>query len=525
MLTVMTEVTQTLAERLGTQTALVDERSEESVKGCHVHWDLDNARPFACVLTQCSVEKQHNNFYVIQLLKRDDRDEFFVWYRHGRIGCCHKREKFNLVNTVSFATAKKIFAEKFFSLTRNKWNVSDLFEKFQYHAGRYDYVDMNWSLDVDCPADSTSIGGLSEPVYSVMRLIMDDKTLSPSTSKYMKSQIGVTPLGRISERQADSAYKTLIIIRNLLNVSYCSKALSSVWSRFYSKVPHHFAKKAFPLINKRKGLAEKSFLLETLSDAKCARIVRMRREIGSVADPRPMLKAAYDNMRYRLDDVTPTSDVYSVLATCVANGHGPTHDYYKLEVCSIFRLNDNKSGDDGPSSLSSRCSVGNRMMLWHGSLMTNWYGILKHGLKIAPPEAYGNGAMFGQGMYFADMVSKAANYCGFGDLQEGLLLCSEVALGEVEPRTGGGDSVLPRDGYHSVKGIGKWIPDDSGDAVDFCGVPGAKMMTGKPTTNPDWPENSTLRYNEYVVYDTEQIRPAYAVLVKYVREKLDVDST
>lgn len=28
-----------------------------------------------------------------------------------------------------------------------------------------------------------------------------------------------------------------------------------------------------------------------------------------------------------------------------------------------------------------------RKLLWHGSRISNWYGILSQGLRIAPPEA------------------------------------------------------------------------------------------------------------------------------------------
>ena len=39
------------------------------------------------------------------------------------------------------------------------------------------------------------------------------------------------------------------------------------------------------------------------------------------------------------------------------------------------------------------------------------YIITFQGLRIAPPEAPVTGYMFGKGIYFADMVSKSANYC------------------------------------------------------------------------------------------------------------------
>ena len=105
--------------------------------------------------------------------------------------------------------------------------------------------------------------------------------------------------------------------------------------------------------------------------------------------------------------------------------------------------------------------------------MTNWVGILSQGLRIAPPEApvvscgettnetdrllggisvasvllpqlaktkntcyllllFQTGYMFGKGVYFADMVTKSANYCYASKTNpvQFLMLC-EVALGSM----------------------------------------------------------------------------------------------
>ena len=65
------------------------------------------------------------------------------------------------------------------------------------------------------------------------------------------------------------------------------------------------------------------------------------------------------------------------------------------------------------------------------------YNILTHfslmqGLRIAPPEAPVTGYMFGKGVYFADMVSKSANYCRTSSADNiGLMLLCEVALGDM----------------------------------------------------------------------------------------------
>ncbi len=70
-------------------------------------------------------------------------------------------------------------------------------------------------------------------------------------------------------------------------------------------------------------------------------------------------------------------------------------------------------------------------MLWHGSRLTNYAGILSQGLRVAPPEAPSTGYMFGKGIYFADIISKSANYCHANKLfSTGCLLLCEVALGK-----------------------------------------------------------------------------------------------
>ena len=43
--------------------------------------------------------------------------------------------------------------------------------------------------------------------------------------------------------------------------------------------------------------------------------------------------------------------------------------------------------------------LGNRQLLWHGSRMTNWVGILSQGLRIAPPEAPMTGYMVRESLF------------------------------------------------------------------------------------------------------------------------------
>ena len=77
-------------------------------------------------------------------------------------------------------------------------------------------------------------------------------------------------------------------------------------------------------------------------------------------------------------------------------------------------------------------------------------------MRIAPPEAPVTGYMFGKGVYFADMVSKSANYCCTNRSNNtGLLLLCDVALGNMYERKAADYIEKLPAGKHSTKGLGK----------------------------------------------------------------------
>ncbi|VDP88466.1 unnamed protein product [Echinostoma caproni] len=132
-------------------------------------------------------------------------------------------------------------------------------------------------------------------------------------------------------------------------------------------------------------------------------------------------------------------------------------------------------------------------------------------MRIAPPEAPVTGYMFGKGIYFADMVSKSANYCCTTPGQpEGLLLLCEVILGNMHECTMANSSPLP-EGMHSRKGIGSTHPDPS---TYYTSPDGVIYPIGKP--EPSGVAGTSLLYNEYIVYDVAQVKQKYLVRVKFV---------
>lgn len=63
------------------------------------------------------------------------------------------------------------------------------------------------------------------------------------------------------------------------------------------------------------------------------------------------------------------------------NTHAATHSSYSLEIVDLFEV----EREDEVKRYKSE--LNNKMLLWHGSRLTNWVGILSQGLRIAPPEA------------------------------------------------------------------------------------------------------------------------------------------
>ena len=101
--------------------------------------------------------------------------------------------------------------------------------------------------------------------------------------------------------------------------------------------------------------------------------------------------------------------------------------------------------------------IGNRKLLFHGSGISNFLGLLSQGMQIAPPEAPTSGFMFGKGCYFADMLGKSLQYSS-GYKSKLVLLC-DVALGKAKHMYRASYIEKLETGFHSVKGCGRIGPD------------------------------------------------------------------
>ncbi|XP_072296739.1 poly [ADP-ribose] polymerase 2 isoform X2 [Eucyclogobius newberryi] len=483
--------------------APVDTECKAKLGKAHVYCEGKDV--YDVMLNQTNLQFNNNKYYLMQLLEDDVSKSYSVWLRWGRVG---KAGQSSLTACGGdLLKAKDVFKKKFLDKTKNDWEGRECFEKV---PGKYDLVFMDYSAD-DKDESKAEAGAalekkpstLDAKVQSLLELICDLKAMEECVLE-MKFDIRKAPLGKLTMEQIRAGYAALKKIEDCLKKKGGSRELLEACNQFYTRIPHDFGLKTPPIIRTEEELKEKIDLLEALSDIQIA--VKMVQSSGD-GEENP-LDRQYKSLHCALQPLDPSAHDYKVVERYLQTTHASTHRDYTMSVLDIFAVDREGETDHFLKDIH------NRTLLWHGSRLSNWVGILSKGLRVAPPEAPITGYMFGKGIYFADMSSKSANYC-FANQQSnvGLLLLCEVALGdsnELLDANYEADKLPP--GKHSTKGLGQTGPDPKNAVtLDDMTVPmGPGVSTG--TVNA---KGYSLLYNEFIVYNPAQARMRYLLRVKF----------
>ena len=85
----------------------------------------------------------------------------------------------------------------------------------------------------------------------------------------------------------------------------------------------------------------------------------------------------YRSLAIEIAPLAATSDEYRLVDQYMRNTHGFTHRHYTLDIIDLFAVRKNLPFAPGT----------NTVMLWHGSRLSNWAGILSQ--ARASPRARG----------------------------------------------------------------------------------------------------------------------------------------
>ncbi|CAI9105413.1 OLC1v1004328C3 [Oldenlandia corymbosa var. corymbosa] len=481
--------------------AVLDQCIPDEIKSTyHVLQQGDDI--YDATLNQTNVGDNNNKFYIIQVLESDAGGRFMVFNRWGRVGSKGQNKLSGPYTSKEEAIDE--FVSKFHGKTKNYWHHR---HEFVAHPKSYTWLEMDYNETGQESVQETSAPKrdvqpretqLEARVAKFISLIC-----SISMMKQQMLEIGYNaeklPLGKLSKSTILKGYDVLKRIADVIGQSNRT-TLEQLSGEFYTVIPHDFGYKKMRefVIDTPQKLKAKLEMVEALGEIEVA--TKLLEDVNSMEED--SLYYQYQRLHCELNPIEVGSDEYIMIEKYMKNTHAKTHSNYSVDIVQVFRA----SREGEAERFNKFSTTGNRMLLWHGSRLTNWAGILSQGLRIAPPEAPVTGYMFGKGVYFADMFSKSANYCYTShSATAGVLLLCEVALGDMVELVNADYNAdkLPQ-GKLSTKGVGQTAPDLSEAQVldDNVIVPLGRPKEQRST-------RASLLYNEYIVYNVEQIKMRY----------------
>ncbi|XP_010325650.2 poly [ADP-ribose] polymerase 2 isoform X1 [Solanum lycopersicum] len=464
---------------------------------------------YEATLNQTNVENNDNEFYIIQVLENDCGGNFLLYTRWGRVG---EKGETKISGPYTYAgDATSEFERKFYEKTKNCWsNRKDFF----CQPKQYAWLEM----DYDENGEYSSIQGqsilvprsrpretkLEAPIAKFISLICDINMM-----RQQMMEIGYNanklPLGKLSKKTILKGYDVLKNIADVIG-QFNRTLLEDLSSQFYTVIPHDFGfqKMCEFVIDTLPKLKRKIEMVKALAEIE---VTTKLSEDNTDIQEDPLFYQ-YEQLGCKLVPVEVGSQEYLMIENYMKNTHAKIHSGYAVDIVQVFRASRNGENE----RFQKFSDTSNRMLLWHGSRLTNWAGILSQGLRIAPPEAPSTGYMFGKGVYFADMFSESAIYCyASSAAKNGVLLLCEVALGDMnELLSANSDADKLPLGKLSTKAVGAMAPDFKEAQILEDGV---IVPLGNPKERPKHEGN--LLHNEYIVYNVEQLRMRYVIQVEF----------
>ena len=479
--------------------AMVDPKMKDRNQ-YHIYPDKDNVfngQYFTCTLNKSDLKKNNNKYEIIQLLEHDTNGSLVLFLRWGRVGYTRGTS----IKPVNSVTGPKLFMKKYKDKTENH-SYQQIFIDYEAEVEKKD-------TEQDKPKKEKKKfkNTLNKDVMDLIRLIYDKKIINDNLHEigYDSKKM---PLGKLSPCTLSNGLNILKEIEDELNNKNPNKEkLTNLSSQFYSQIPHNFGfkKMANFIIDSKEKIKEKNEMINSLGDMKITLNILETADSEDEEFENSEEKQLYDcykKLNCDIRSISKDEEIYSKSNQYLtAKINSDDYDYgNKLSLLKAYEINRN-----GESQKFK--DYGNKKLLWHGSRITNFVGILSQGLRIAPPEAPSSGYLYGKGVYFADMSQKSSHYC-YPVNNEALILLGEVSLGKEDIRVDT-DYDLPRtlkEGANSVYALGGFEPSGGENINGDVFVP-----YGDAKKNTNYYNN----FAEYIVYNFDQIKLRYLLKIKY----------
>lgn len=178
------------------------------------------------------------------------------------------------------------------------------------------------------------------------------------------------PLGKLAESTIQDGQRVLRKLAEVINGT-AEGSVNALSDEFYSIIPHDFGfqrMSAF-VLRTNDDVKRKLEMLQSLSEVTFA--IRLLSDVSaqSVTD---RITASYEKLDCELEHLSPSDAVSDMIGRYVRTTAGTTagHTHYTLEVEDIFTVRRKGEDERFRSGLGGR--LGNHMLLWHGSRLSNW---------------------------------------------------------------------------------------------------------------------------------------------------------
>ena len=451
---------------------------------------------YAVTLNYTNVQNNNNKFYIIQLLQDIHTKKYGVLYRWGRIGF------FGQVNYViyeNFEQAREAF-------------ITKLQGKLEYG-----YIQIKMEAKIKEKKIGNEIDmmdeGLVKPLANLIRLVFDLKTMNQQIVKigYDSDKI---PLGQISSEEIKKGYQYLKKIENIIgdekdkNKIY-TKEIYDLSSQYFSIIPHNFGMNHMHkfVINSSERIKEENDLLESIKNLKVVSGILQQNNNNKEGKSEISLKEKMDEFIYNIKYIPKEENIYSIIEQYLSKSN-QIKNSPQIKLNDLFLVEEKEKSKNIELKNSK-----NTKLLWLGVRIGNFVNIFKNGLSLPSSEAPIFSYMFGKGIYFSDIAIKSF-YNSHPQNNIGLILLCEVDLGNIEERLKA-DIKLPQtmqDGKNSIKVLGMNFPDEKGNYYNEDGV---EIPLGDILINQDENKKTYFGFNEYIVYNLENIKIKYITKVQF----------
>mmetsp|Transcript_13026 Transcript_13026/g.21686 ORF Transcript_13026/g.21686 Transcript_13026/m.21686 type:complete len:337 (+) Transcript_13026:550-1560(+) len=239
-----------------------------------------------------------------------------------------------------------------------------------------------------------------------------------------------TPLGVLSAEQVSIGSNVLENALNKFKAGASNSTLKELSNEYYTAVPHKFGRVRPPVLNDLTLFTKEFELLELMKDmVEVSDKSKEESGGGSVLASHDVDKQ-YESLSNKIEYVEPDSEEFEKVKDEIYQSQERSHGKQVVEVVNVYSV----CRAEERKRFTKR--VKNHRMLYHGSRIANWVGLLSRGILL-PKVVVSlgvhrtDGGWLGSGIYFGE-ADTASYYAGKGHKGTSFMLMANVALGKMK---------------------------------------------------------------------------------------------